>query len=161
MRKMLMLTDREEISRGLAESLEYQEIGHRLGRDSSVISREVARHGGRARYRAAAAHEAARAGRERPKLFAVERSARLRAVVCRQLRQGWSPASIAGRLPTEYAADESCRVSARARRSRMGMTTRSIRGGALRPCGPISPQRSATPGTWPSTSVATICPAYR
>ena len=25
--------------------------------------------------------------------------------------QGWSPASIAGRLPTEYAADESCRVS--------------------------------------------------
>jgi IS30 family transposase len=108
---MLMLTDREEISRGLAESLEYQEIGRRLGRDSSVISREVARHGGRARYRAAAAHEAAGVGRERPKRFAVERSARLRAVVCQQLRAGWSPASIAGRLPVEYAADESCRVS--------------------------------------------------
>jgi len=108
---MLMLTDREEISRGLAESLEYTEIGLRLGRDSSVISREVARHGGRERYRAAAAHEAACAGRERPKLFAVERSPRLRAVVCQQLRAGWSPASIAGRLPTEYAADESCRVS--------------------------------------------------
>ena len=111
MRKMLMLTDREEISRGLAESLEYTEIGLRLGRDSSVISREVARHGGRERYRAAAAHEAACAGRERPKRFAVERSPRLRAVVCQQLRAGWSPASIAGRLPTEYAADESCRVS--------------------------------------------------
>jgi hypothetical protein len=41
----------------------------------------------------------------------VERSPRLRAVVCQQLRDGWSPASIAGRLPTEYAADESCRVS--------------------------------------------------
>ena len=106
MRKMLMLSDREEISRGLAESLEYQEIGRRLGRDSSVISREVGRHGGRAGYRAAAAHEAACAGRERPKLFAVERSARLRAVVCRQLRQGWSPASIAGRLPVEYAAGD-------------------------------------------------------
>ena len=111
MRKMLMLTDREEISRGLAESLEYTEIGLRLGRDSSVISREVARHGGRERYRAAAAHEVACAGRERPKLFAVERSPRLRAVVCQQLRAGWSPASIAGRLPVEYAADESCRVS--------------------------------------------------
>ena len=111
MRKMLMLSDREEISRGLAESLGYKEIGHRLGRDSSVISREVARHGGRERYRAAAAHEAACAGRERPKLFAVERSPRLRAVVCQQLRDGWSPASIAGRLPVEYAADESCRVS--------------------------------------------------
>ena len=111
MRKMLMLSDREEISRGLAESLGYKEIGHRLGRDSSVISREVARYGGRARYRAAAAHAAACAGRERPKLFAVERSPRLRAVVCQQLRDGWSPASIAGRLPVEYAADESCRVS--------------------------------------------------
>ena len=44
-------------------------------------------------------------------MFAVERSSRLRAVVCQQLRGGWSPASIAGRLPTEYAADESCRVS--------------------------------------------------
>jgi IS30 family transposase len=32
-------------------------------------------------------------------------------VVCQQLRDGWSPASIAGRLPTEYATDESCRVS--------------------------------------------------
>jgi IS30 family transposase len=31
-RKMLMLVDREEISRGLAESLEYKEIGLRLGR---------------------------------------------------------------------------------------------------------------------------------
>ena len=112
MRAMLMLTDREEISRGLAESLEYKEIGMRLGRDPSVISREVgsARRPCEAIGRRAA-HEAARAGRERPKLFAVERSARLRAVVCRQLRQGWSPASIAGRLPTEYAADESCRVS--------------------------------------------------
>ena len=111
MRKMLMLADREEISRGLAESLEYKEIGLRIGRDPSVVSRDVARHGGREHYRAAAAHEAARAGRERPKLLAVERSARLRAVVSAQLRQGWSPASIAGRLPAEYPGDQACRVS--------------------------------------------------
>ena len=91
--------------------MEYKEIGLRLGRDSSVISRDVARHGGRAEYRAVAADSEACAARERPKLFAVERSPRLRALVCRQLRDGWSPASIAGRLPTEYAADESCRVS--------------------------------------------------
>jgi transposase, IS30 family len=110
-RVMLMLADREEISRGLAEGLEYKEIGLRLGRDSSVISRDVARHGGRAEYRAVAADSEACAARERPKLFAVERSPRLRALVCRQLRDGWSPASIAGRLPTEYATDESCRVS--------------------------------------------------
>src|SRR3954466_16177832 len=110
-RAMLMLADREEISRGLAEGLQYGEIGLRLGRDSSVISREVGRHGGRERYRAAAADAAARAGRERPKLFAVERSPRLRAVVCQQLRDGWSPASIAGRLPVEDAGAGSCGVS--------------------------------------------------
>jgi transposase, IS30 family len=32
-------------------------------------------------------------------------------VVCQQLRDGWTPASIAGRLPVEHAADESRRVS--------------------------------------------------
>jgi IS30 family transposase len=108
---MLMLVDREEISRGLAEGLEYKDIALRLGRDPSVISRDVSRHGGRGGYRAAAAHEAACAARERPKMFAVERSPRLRAVVCRQLRGGWSPASIAGRLPIDYPGDQACRVS--------------------------------------------------
>lgn len=79
MRTMLMLVDREVISRGLAEGLEYKDIALRLGRDPSVISRDVSRHGGRGGYRAAAAHETACAARERPKVFAVERSPRLRA----------------------------------------------------------------------------------
>ena len=74
-------------------------------------SREVGRHGGRAGYRAVAADTAACAVRERPKVLAVERSPRLRAVVCRQLRGGWSPASIAGRLATDYPEDQACRVS--------------------------------------------------
>jgi hypothetical protein len=39
-RMMLTLCDREEISRGLAEGLEFQEIALRIGRDPSVISRE-------------------------------------------------------------------------------------------------------------------------
>jgi IS30 family transposase len=108
---MLMLVDREEISRGLAEGLLYREIAVRIDRDPSVISREVARHGGRAGYRAVGADAAAGVARERPKVLAVERSARLRAVVCRQLRGGWSPASIAGRLPIDYATDQACRVS--------------------------------------------------
>jgi transposase, IS30 family len=110
-RRMLMLSDREEISRGLAEGLGYKEIALRMGRDPSVISREVARHGGRERYRATVADRVACATRGRPKLFAVERSPRLRAVVCRWLRGGWSPASIAGRLPIDYPDDHACRVS--------------------------------------------------
>ena len=47
MRKMLTLAERAEISRGLAGSLEYKDIAIRIGRDPSIVSREVARHGGR------------------------------------------------------------------------------------------------------------------
>jgi IS30 family transposase len=110
-RMMLTLCDREEISRGLAEGLGFQEIALRIGRDPSVISREVARHGGRHLYRAEAADQTASASRARPKVFAVERSGRLRAVVCHHLRRGWSPASIAGRLAIDYPEDQACRVS--------------------------------------------------
>lgn len=52
MRKMLILADREEISLGLAESLEYKDIAVRIGRDPLIVSREAARHGGRDGYRA-------------------------------------------------------------------------------------------------------------
>src|SRR6187399_3082365 len=108
---MLTMLDREEISRGLAEGLEFKEIAARLGRDRSVISREVARHGGRGGYRAASADQQATAARERPKKMAVDRSPRLRLIVTDLLRGGWSPASIAGRLPIDYPGDQACRVS--------------------------------------------------
>ena len=36
---------------------------------------------------------------------------RLRAVVVGLLHDGWSPASIAGRLPLDYPQDQACRVS--------------------------------------------------
>src|SRR3954447_23223217 len=110
-RVMLTLTEREEISRGLAEGLLYKEIGVLIGRDPSIISRDVARHGGRAGYRAVAADTRAATSRARPKLFALERSARLRQVVTDRLRSGWSPASIAGRLPDLVPDDQACRVS--------------------------------------------------
>jgi IS30 family transposase len=108
---MLTLADREEISRGLAVGLEYKEIAVLIGRNSSVVSRDVARHGGRAGYRAVAADETAAAGRSRPKAYAVDRSLRLRDVVMELLKVGWSPASIAGRLPRDYADDQAVRVS--------------------------------------------------
>lgn len=111
MRRMLTLVDREEISRGLAEGLEYKDIARLIGRNPSVVSRDVARHGGRAGYRAAAADQSAAAGRCRPKEHAVDRSPRLRAVVVELLKGGWSPASIAGRLPRDYADDQAVRVS--------------------------------------------------
>jgi transposase, IS30 family len=113
-RNMLTLVDREETSRGLAEGLEYQETARLINRKPSVVSRDVARHGGRAGYRAVAADESAAAGRQRPKAYAVDRSPRLQAVVTQLLKGGWSPASIAGRLPRDYRDDQDVRVSAEA-----------------------------------------------
>jgi transposase, IS30 family len=110
-RNMLTLIDREEISRGLAEGLEYKEIARLMSRNPSVVSRDVARHGGRAQYRAVTADESAEAGRQRPKVYAVDRSPQLQAVVKELLKTGWSPASIAGRLPHDYRDDQAVRVS--------------------------------------------------
>jgi IS30 family transposase len=110
-RNMLSLTDREEISRGLAEGLQYKEIARLISRNPSVVSQDVARHGGREQYRAVTADSSAVAGRQRPKAYAVDRSPRLQAVVTELLRGGWSPASIAGRLPCDYRNDQAVRVS--------------------------------------------------
>ena len=111
MRKMLTVADREEISRGVAEGLEYVEIASRIGRDPSVVSREVARHGGRESYRSHRADQAAVAARSRPRSMKVDRVPRLSAYVRHWLRRGWSPASIAGRLPADIANEQDVRVS--------------------------------------------------
>ena len=66
-RRMLTETDQEKISRGIAENLEGKVIAARIGRCPSVVSREIARHGGRARYRAVAARRVAAERRRRPK----------------------------------------------------------------------------------------------
>jgi IS30 family transposase len=111
MRRILSLADREEISRGLAEGLPLKDIARSLGRCPSVVSREVRRHGGRVGYRAHRAERGASAGRRRPKVHAVDRVPGLAAHVEAQLRGGWSPASIAGRLPIEHADRQGWRVS--------------------------------------------------
>jgi transposase, IS30 family len=110
-RRMLTLADREEISRGLAESLQYKEIAARIGRDASIVSREVNRHGGRADYRAERAQRVAVVARSRPKVWAVDRDPVMRARVIRLLRIGWSPASIAGWLARDHDQEQSGRVS--------------------------------------------------
>ena len=47
----LSLVEREEISRGVAAGVSLRSIAGRLGRAPSTVSREVARNGGRRRYR--------------------------------------------------------------------------------------------------------------
>jgi DNA-binding NarL/FixJ family response regulator len=53
--RTLTLAEREEISRGLACGSSIREIARGLHRAVSTVSREVARHGGRSRYRASKA----------------------------------------------------------------------------------------------------------
>lgn len=56
--------ERREIAEGLREGLTYTDIAGRLDRPISTVTREVARNGGPAAYRADAAHRAT-AGRAR------------------------------------------------------------------------------------------------
>ena len=65
-REPLTMEDREDISRGLAKGLDNKDIAASIGRDESVVSREIARHGGREAYRAWKAGAAARESRSRP-----------------------------------------------------------------------------------------------
>ncbi|MER7690351.1 helix-turn-helix domain-containing protein [Streptomyces sp. NPDC097610] len=64
---MLSLAEREEISRGLAADDSFRAIAGRMGRAPSTVSREVGRHGGREKYRAARTDEGAWGNARRPK----------------------------------------------------------------------------------------------
>jgi IS30 family transposase len=92
------MEDREDISRGLAKGLENKDIAASIGRDESVVSREIARHGGREAYRAWKAGAAARESRSRPKERKIDNDRELCERVTGGLRKGWSPEQIAGRL---------------------------------------------------------------
>ena len=56
--RQLSADEREEISRGVAAGEGCRAIARRLGRSPSTISRELARNGGRRRYRAQTADAA-------------------------------------------------------------------------------------------------------
>ncbi len=107
----LSVEDREEISRGVAEGLSGRAIGRLIGRHYAVVNREIARHGGRDRYRAASAQRAAVAARARPKLRKVEADAGLLEVVNAGLAQQWSPRQISSRLILDHPDRPELRVS--------------------------------------------------
>ncbi len=110
--RFLSLSEREEISRGLAAGDSQGVIARRLGRDKSTVSREIDRNcaaGGRA-YRAVAAQAAAeqRARRPKPRKLA---HAGLRDRVQQGLEDNWSPQEIAARLTLDFPDDEAMRIS--------------------------------------------------
>ena len=107
----LSLTEREEISRGLAGGESRRSIARRLGRSPSTISREVTVNGGVRRYRACRSDADALRRALRPKPSKLASCHRLRAVVEEKLELRWSPAQISGWLVDEFADDPEMRVS--------------------------------------------------
>lgn len=110
-RLALTLSEREEISRGLASDLSLRAIALQLQRAPSTISREVQRNGGIDAYRASEADAAAWERAHRPKVCKLVTHPFLQCVVVRKLQLQWAPEQIAGWLKQAYPGDESKHVS--------------------------------------------------
>jgi IS30 family transposase len=110
-RLALTLLEREAISRGLASGTSVRQISRQLRRAPSTVSREMRRHGGRRRYRAATADAAAWVRGRRPKRCRLATCPALRDAVATKLAQKWSPQQIAGWLRQAYPEDPTMHVS--------------------------------------------------
>jgi len=107
----LTLSEREEISRGIARDLSLRSIAARLGRAPSTVSREVNRNGGLQCYRASRADQAAWDRAHRPKPCKLVCEPALNRLVASKLRSHWSPEQIAGWLKRTYPKHENLQVS--------------------------------------------------
>lgn len=110
-RLALSLPEREEISRGVIAGRSVRAMAEAMDRAPSTISREIARNGGRGRYRAAAADKRAWKKALRPKLCKLAKNSRLRQAVAAKLERNWSPEQIAGWLKHLHPENEALRVS--------------------------------------------------
>lgn len=110
-RLALTLSEREEISRGMASEVSMREIAIKLGRSPSTINREINRNGGIDSYRASDADQAAWERAHRPKPCKLKVHSRLRRAVAKKLRLNWSPQQIAGWLKRAPPGEEHHQVS--------------------------------------------------
>jgi len=110
-RLALTLAEREDISRGLVAGHSVRSMAASLGRSPSTVSREINRNGGRQRYRANHADQAAWDRAQRPKSCKLVQNRASARIVASKLKRFWSPAQIAGWLKHTYPDDENFRVS--------------------------------------------------
>lgn len=103
--------EREIISRELAVGGSFRVIGRLLNRDHSVVSREVARNGGRSAYRVIPVQRRADKHRARLKPRLLEENTALHDVVNAGLEKKWSPKQIGKRLREDFLGDDAMRVS--------------------------------------------------
>lgn len=107
----LTASERETIARLVETGAGVCAMARGLGRAPSTVSRELARNGGRAQYRAVAAEGRAWQQAARPKRRRLARAARLRRLVAAKLAQEWSPAQIAGWLRRTFPTTPALYVS--------------------------------------------------
>jgi IS30 family transposase len=158
--RYLSLAEREEIALLNAQGHSMQEIGRRLKRAASTISRELDRnaatHGGKMAYRATSAQWHADRSAHRPKPTKLARNAALRTYVedrlagvvaapscarvrrpgCKDPRWGkaWSPEQIARRLPIDFPDDETMRINHEANYQSLFIQGRGALGRELTAC---------------------------
>ena len=111
--RYLSRLEREELARLREAGLGVREIGRRMRRDASTISRELDRNTDprTGRYVPAIADHQAGVRQKRPKTSKLGRCPRLRAEVQQRLDRWHSPEQIAGRLRIDFPDDESMRIS--------------------------------------------------
>ena len=107
----LSLAEREEISRGVVAGQSLCSIAASLARAPSTVSREIRRNGGRRRYRANKAEQAAWDRAHRAKTCKLVQNRALARIVANKLKKLWSPYQIAGWLKHTYPDDENLQVS--------------------------------------------------
>jgi IS30 family transposase len=107
----LSLEDRVNIKLWLVEGTSFAEIGRRLGRPTSTISREVGGRAARDEYRPMVAHCRAAERARRPKPTRLASNGALRERVVADLTELWSPEQIAGRLKLEFPQNPEMWVS--------------------------------------------------
>ena len=110
-RLALTLSEREEISRGIAANDSVRLIAWQLSRSASTISREINRNGGYDDYRATQSDQAAWDRALRPKPCKLSYNRPLATLVSAKLRRHWSPQQIAGWLKRTYPDREQDRMS--------------------------------------------------
>lgn len=110
--RVLNLAERGMIQMGQRCGLSYAEIGKAIGRDKSVVWREVKRNtSGDGVYYASVAHTKAHQARRRPKPLKLVEDEALCRLIAVWMDDGWSPKLISSMLAFFFADDQTMQVS--------------------------------------------------
>ena len=110
--RALSAVERGMIQMGLGAGMSYAKVGQAIGRDKSVVWREVKRNtGGDGKYYASVAHAKAHQARRRPKPFRLIEDKDLCRLIGVWMDDGCSPKLISSMLAFYFADDQTMQVS--------------------------------------------------